>query len=757
MSGGRLEDLPLLTGQGRFFADAPLPPGGLHLAFHRSPHAHARIRAIDAAPALAVPGVVAVLTGAELVADGIGGVPWEVRPPGTPAEWPLGDPRAGVPQPGLATDAVRFVGEAIAAVLAETAAAARDGAEALAVDWDDLPAVATTAEAAAPDAPQVWPDHAGNRAFTATLGDQATTDAAFARAAHVVELRLQNPRMAGVPLEPRGALATPLPDGRFDLYTPCGKPHGLRDTLCDAVMRWPREKLRVRVDQIGGGFGVKNVLYPEQAVVLWAAARLGRPVRWSGDRSEAFLSDIQGRDQVNDAALALDEDGRILALRLRTLAGIGAYLAPRGVVPPTAGLKVIAGCYRLPAAHAVVQGIFSHAAPTCSFRGAGQPEVIYIVERLMDAAAARLGLDPAELRRRNLLRPEELPTRTVSGVSYDRLDLPWMLAAATEDDGFAERRAEAASRGRLLGRGLAACIEACGFGFDEGADLRVQPDGSLHLLIGSQSSGQGHATSYARIVAETLGVAPGEVRTIQGNTDAIARGNGTGACRSLTVGGSAVRLAALEVERKARDLAAEALEAAPDDLIREGADWVVAGTDRRISFTALAARAQGALDAEARFSPRDFTYPAGMHVAEVEVDAETGGLVVTRYQALHDVGRPVSPAIVRGQLQGGVALGIGQALGEVVWHDEAGQVLTASLMDYRVMRADDLPALSVAFAGVPTELNPIGAKSVGEAGPVAAPPAILHAALNALRPLGVAHLDMPLTPERVWAAINGKP
>ncbi|NKC31461.1 xanthine dehydrogenase family protein molybdopterin-binding subunit [Falsiroseomonas selenitidurans] len=754
MTGARLEDLPLLTGQGRFFADAPAPPGTLHLAFHRSPHAHARILTLDTAAALATPGVVAVLAGADLLADGIGGIPWEVRPPGAPADWPLGDARAAAPQPAMPADIVRFVGEAVAAVLAETPAAARDGAEAVLVDWQDLPATATTAAAAAPGAPLVWADRPGNCAFTIETGDAAATASAFAAAAQVVALDLVNPRMAGVPLEPRGALATPLDAGRFALWTPAGKPHPLRDTLCDAVLHWPRTKLRVQVGHIGGGFGVKNVLYPEQVVALWAASRLGRPVRWAGDRSEAFLSDIQGRDQVNRAALALDAAGRILALRLHSLAGLGAYLAPRGVVPPLHGLKILAGCYRVPVAHAVVQGIHSHAAPTCSFRGAGQPEVLFVVERLMDAAAAQLGLNPAELRRRNLLRPEELPAETVGHAHYDAMDLPAMLDAALAEDGFAARRAAAVARGRLLGRGLSAAIEACGFGFAEAAALRVQPDGGVRLLIGTQSSGQGHATTYARLVAGVLGVAPEAVTVVQGDTDAIAEGNGTGACRSLTVGGAAVRLAAEAVRDRARLLAATALEADPQDLVQQGADWVVAGTDRRIGFAMLAARAAGALDAEGRFAPRDYTYPAGMHVAEVEVDPETGEVALTRYAAIHDVGRAVSPAIVRGQLQGGVALGIGQALGEVVRHDATGQVLTASLMDYRVLRAADLPDLPVRLMGAPTALNPVGAKSVGEAGPVAAPPALVEAALDALRPLGVRHLDMPLTAETVWRAMR---
>jgi carbon-monoxide dehydrogenase large subunit len=757
MSGARLEDPPLLTGAGRFFADAPTPPGTLHLVFHRSPHAHARILGIDSTAALAVPGVIAVLTGADLLADHVGGIPWEVRPPGSPAEWPIGDPRAAAPQPAMPADLVRFVGEAVAAVLAETPHAARDGAEALAIAWDALPCAATTIEAAAEGAPLVWPDRAGNRAFTITLGDAAATDAAFARAAHVVDLTLRNPRMAGVALEPRGALATPLPEGRYELWTPAGKPHPLRDTLCDAVLGWPREKLRVHVGQIGGGFGVKNVLYPEQVVTLWASAKLHRPVRWTADRSESFLADIQGRDQLNHAALALDDEGVILGLRLRSLAGLGAYLAPRGVVPPLHGLKILAGGYRLPTAHAVVEGIHSHAVPTCSFRGAGQPEILYVVERLMEEAGTRLGIDTAELRARNLLRAEDLPTKTVAGATYDSMDLPAMHRAAllaADRQGFAARREAAAARGRLLGFGLSVCVEACGFGFAEGAELRVGTDGTVTLLIGTQSSGQGHATSYARLVADVLGLTPDQVRLVQGDTDAIATGNGTGACRSLTVGGSAAHLAALAVEEKARAAAAARFEVDVADVVREGSDYLVAGTDRRVAFATLAAEVD--LDADARFAPRDYTYPAGIHVAEVEIDPETGVVAVTRYVGLHDVGRAVSPWIAVGQLQGGVAMGIGQALGEHVHHDVSGQMLTASLMDYRALRADDLPPLAITLAGGPTALNPIGAKSLGEAGPVAAPPAILHAALDALRPLGVTQLDMPLTPGRVWAAITGR-
>lgn len=757
----RLEDGPLVTGAGIFLADVEPPPGTLHAAFLRSPHAHARILSVDATAALCLPGVVAVLTGGDLLADDIGGVPWEVRPPGIPAEIPTGDARVAVPQPALAQGVVRFVGEAVALVLGETPNAARDGVEAVDVAFEALQPVAATADAAAPGAPQLWPEHAGNLAFRGELGNATATAACFAKAAHVVALRLENPRIAGVPIEPRGALATPLAGGRFDLLTPAGKPHGLRDTLCDAVFHWPRERLRVRTGQIGGGFGVKNVLYPEQVAVLWAASRLGRPVRWVSDRSEAFLSDVQGRDQVNDAALALDAEGRALALRVRTLAGLGACLAPRGIVPPMAAFKVLTGPYRIPQVHAVVEGVYSNAVPTCSFRGAGQPEAAYVLERLLDVAAERLGLSPAEIRARNLIAPDDLPLRTPGGVTLDHMDLPAMLRLALEradHAGFAARRRDAEARGHRLGFGIAACVEACGFGYDEQAELRVGADGALTLLIGTQSSGQGHASSYARLIAAELGIPATSVRVVQGDTDAIASGNGTGACRSLTVGGSAVQMASVAVAERARQIAADLLEASPDDVVREGDAWVVVGTDRRIAFAAIAAAAfdgsRSALDAAMRFSPSNFTFPAGVHAAEVGVDAETGALRLTRYTIVHDVGRAVSPAIVAGQLQGGVALGIGQALGEAFAYDGDGQAITASLMDYRALRADDLPPLPVTLAGDPTALNPIGAKSVGEAGPVVAPPAVVRAAVDALRAFGVRHIDMPLTPQRVWQAIR---
>lgn len=759
----RSEDEPLLRGAGRFVADAAAPPGTLHLAFLRSPHAHAQLDMLDKAPALAVPGVVAVLDGADLAADGLGGIPWEVRPPGSPEDLPVGDARVGVPQPAILRETARFVGEIAAAVLADTQAAARDGAEALLAEWNSILAAPGTAEAATPGAPPVWPERPDNRAFTIDRGNRHATASAFANAHTVVRLDLLNPRMAGVPLEARGALATPLPGGRFELLTTAGKPNPLRDTLCDAVLHWPRDRLRVRVGNVGGGFGVKNVLYPEQVVALWAAWRLDRPVRWISDRTEAFLSDIQGRDQVNLAEMAFDAEGHILALRLHSLAGLGAYLAPRGVVPPAHGLRILAGCYRVPVAHAIVEAVHSHAAPTCSFRGAGQPEVLYVVERLVEQGARQLGLDPALLRRRNLIGPEELPCSTVGGVCYDHMDLPAMLDEAlrrADRDGLPSRRAAALSRGRRLGQGIAACIEACGFGFAEVATIRVSPEGSVQVLIGTQSSGQSHASTYARIVAEELGLLPDQVEVVQGDTDRIPRGNGTGACRSLTVGGAAVQAAAHAVAENARQLASRVLEAAPADIHRFGTSWVVEGTDRGVSFLQLAALSQlgnsrSELDAEGEFAPRDYTFPAGIHVAEVEVDPETGEAQVTRYVIVHDVGRAVSPRVVEGQLHGGVALGIGQALGETVHYDpESGQLLTASLMDYRAMRAQDLPTFDLSLTGAPTEVNPVGAKSVGEAGPVAAPPAIVHAVLDALAPLGVTHLNMPLTPARIWEAIR---
>ena len=752
----RHEDARLLRGAGRFVADIAAP-GALHAVVMRSQHPHADILGIDAEAARSIPGVVAVLTGEDLLADGIGGIPWEVRPPGADTTLPEGDPRIAPPQPALAQGRVRYVGEPIALIVAETLAAARDGAEAVLVEYAPLPALASVTAALAEGAPALWPQFPGNRCYSVAKGDAAATEAAFAAAAHVVSIEVTNQRLAAAPIEPRAYLgAYDQASQRFTLTANAGKPHPIRNTLARFVFKVAEDRIRVIAPDIGGGFGAKNVLYAEEILVLWAARRLGRPVRWVQERSEVFISDLQGRGQVNRASLALDADGQALAIRVRSIADLGAYLGPRAVIPTISGLKLYGGTYRIGAAHIELVAGFSNTVPTCPYRGAGHPEAIYVVERLFDAAARQLGIDATELRRRNLVPAEAMPWRAAVGVTYDSGDYPAAMDRAldlAEADALPARRAESRARRRLRGFGVANCIENCGSGFDEGAEVVADADGGVTVLIGTKSSGQSHETAYAQVASEILGIPPARIRVVQGDTDAIARGNGTGACRSMTTGGSAVLRSAQALVEAGRFRAAEALEAARDDIGYAAGRYSVLGTDRGVTLAALAE--QGRLAGAERFGPKDGTWPAGCHVAEVEVDAETGQVALLRYAFAHDTGRAINPMVVMGQLQGGLVQGIGQAMMERVAHDaESAQLLTGSFMDYAMPRAADIPSFNGALLSTPTALNPLGAKAVGEAGPTAAPPAVVAAILDALAPLGVRHLDMPATPETVWRAIR---
>lgn len=752
----RHEDARLIRGAGRFVADIAMP-GVLHAVVMRSQHAHADILGIDAAAALALPGVVAVLTGADLAADGIGGIPWEVRPPGADAGLPEGDPRIAPPQPALAQGRVRYVGEPVALVLGETLAAARDGADAAAVDYAPLPALASVSAALAPGAPPLWPQFPGNRCFTTEKGDRAATAAAFAAASHVVAIEVTNQRLVAAPIETRAYLgAYDAATQRFTLTANAGKPHPIRNTLARFVFGVAEDRIRVMAPDIGGGFGAKNVLYAEEILVLWAARRLGRPVRWVQERGEVFLSDMQGRGQVNRAALALDADGRALAIRVSSTVDLGAYLGARAVTPATSGLKLYGGVYRIAAAHIELTAGFSNSVPTCPYRGAGHPEAIYVVERLFDAAARQLGVDATALRRRNMVQAGEMPWRAAVGVTYDSGDYAAAMDRAlslAEAASLPARRAESAARGRLRGFGVANCIENCGSGFDEGAEVVAEADGGITVLIGTKSSGQSHETAYAQIAAEVLGIAPACIRVVQGDTDRIARGNGTGACRSLTTGGSAVLRSAGALIEQGRARAAAALEADAADIAYAAGHYIIAGTDRAVSLAALAG--EGRLAGSGRFAPSDGTWPAGCHVAEIELDPETGAVALLRYAFAHDVGRAINPMVVLGQMQGGLVQGIGQALMEGVALDAASaQVIAGSFMDYAMPRAADVPSFAGALLSTPTALNPLGAKAVGEAGPTAAPPAVIAAILDALAPLGVRHIDMPAAPEVVWRAIR---
>ncbi len=752
----RFEDARLVTGAGRFVDDIA-PPDALRAVVLRSPHARAAIRRVDARAALALPGVVAVLTGAELLADGIGGIPWEVRPPGADTALPEGDPRIAPPQPALAQGSVRYVGEPVALIIGATLAAAKDGAEAVEVEYDPLPH-AVSALAALDGAAPLHAKFPANLCYSVTKGDPSAVEAAFATAAHVVALDLVNQRLVASPIEPRAYVGT-YGNGRFTLTANAGKPHPIRRTLARFCLGVEESAIRVVSPDIGGGFGAKNVLYPEAILVLWAARRLGRPVRWVQERSEVFLSDMQGRGQWQHAELALDGEGHALALRVRATADLGAWLAPRAVIPTISGLKLYCGTYRIPAATIELRAGFSATVPTCPYRGAGHPEAINVIERLMDAAAREIGLMPEAIRRRNLVTT--WPWRTPLGSTYDSgdyaaaMDRALLLAKAT---GFAMRRAQSESRGKLRGLGIANAIECCGSAFEESAWLRADADGGATVLIGTKSSGQSHETAYAQLAAQALGLPPAMIRVVQGDTDAIVSGNGTGACRSLTTGGSALLRAGEALVEAGRAAAATQLEAALADVTYAAGRYVIAGTDRGIALAALAAAAERGgetLTGTARFRPEDGTWPAGCHVAEVEVDPETGAVVLLRYAFAHDVGVAVNPMVVLGQLQGGCVQGIGQALMEhAVVDAETAQPLAGSLMDYALPRASDVPAMIGALLCTPTAMNPLGAKAVGEAGPTAAPPAVVNAILDALAPFGVRHIDMPATPERVWRAIR---
>ena len=745
----RVEDGRLLTGAGRFVADLALD-GCAQAVLLRSPQAHAEILRIDAEAARAAPGVLAVLTGADVVAAGLGGIPWEVPVPGH-LDAAEGDPNVAAPQSLLAVGRVRYVGEPVALIVAETLAQARDAAELVAVEYCTLPAVITPAAALAEDAPRL---HASNLCFRFTQGDAAATEAVFANAAHVVTLHAVNQRLVAAPIETRGYAG--LWDGaRYTLHAAAGKPHPIRRTLARFVFGIKEADIRIVVGDVGGGFGAKNVLYAEAALVLWAARMLGRPVRWQADRTESFLSDMQGRDHTSDAAMAFDAQGRALAIRVATRANLGAWLGPRAVNPAIVGAKTLCGAYRIAVGHIAVEGVFTNTVPTCPYRGAGAPEIMFLIERLMDLGARASGLGADEIRRRNLIPPEALPSRTIGGVIYADCDFPTVMDMAlrrADWAGFAARRRASAEAGMLRGIGMSVALEAYGTSLGEQAEL-VLADGRCELRIGTQSSGQSHATVYAMLIAERLGISASEVVVIQGDTDRIAQGNGTGASRSLTVGGSAVTLACAAIIERGKPVAGQMLEAALADLVFRDGGYEIAGTDRRVALMQVAERA-GGLAACELFRASGDNFPYGCHVAEVEVDPQTGVVRLLRHVAVQDSGQVASQMVVEGQMQGGIAQGVGQALMEFCAHDaDSGQVLSASLMDYALPRAEDVPHFDITLHSVPSGSNPLGAKAVGEAGPTAAPPAIVNAICNAL---DVAHIEMPATSERVWRAMTAR-
>ncbi len=746
----RLEDIPLLTGRGRYADDVSLD-GAAHLYVLRSPHAHAQVTRIDTRAAAGAPGVLAVLTGADVAADGLGAIPCMVAVTNVD-----GTPRGETPRPILAVGRVRHVGDPVAIVVAETLLQAKDAADLVEVDYDPLPAAAGTLAAVQAGAPQVWPEIAGNLCFDIALGDAAAVDKALARAARVTRLELENQRLIANPIEPRAAIAEydPATD-RSTLHTSSQGPHFIRRQIAKNILKLDPGKLRVMSGNVGGAFGMKIFLHPEQALVVWASRRLRRSVRWTGERSETFVSDVQGRDNHSVGELALDAEGRFLALRVTTHANMGAYLSNFGPFIPQLGFYVLSGVYRIPAISLRIKGVMTNTVPVDAYRGAGRPEGIYLVERIVDVAARELGLAVDEIRRRNFI--DSFPYETPVDAVYDSGDFATAMALAMKQAdwaGFAERRARAQARGKLRGIGLAMYIERCGGGDGDTITVKVEGAGRVTLLSGMQDNGQGHVTAFRQLLSERLGVDVEAIDVVQGDTDTVPEGM-TGGSRFLAVGGVAAVRAADEAVDKGRAAAADLLEAAARDLeFRDGHYWI-AGTDRSVSLFEAASKA-GGLAATHANNPSTFTYPNGCHVVEVEIDAETGVTEIVRYTIVDDFGRTINPLLLAGQVHGGTAQGIGQALLEHAWYDpETAQLLSGSFMDYALPRAADVPSFDWSVNNVPCTGNELGVKGAGEAGAVAAPPAVINAVVDALHArTGLTHIDMPATRETVWRALR---
>ncbi|BDG06163.1 xanthine dehydrogenase family protein molybdopterin-binding subunit [Anaeromyxobacter oryzae] len=770
----RKEDRRFLTGAGTYTDDLTRPRQTF-AHFVRSPHAHARIGAIRADAARAAPGVLAVLTGADLAADRTGNIPtgWLIHSKD-------GSPMAEPPHPALAQERVRHVGDPVAMIVAETKDQAREAAALLEVDYEELPAVATLAQAMAPGAPLVWEQAKGNVCFDFQLGDAAATDAAFAKAFKVVSLDLVNNRLVPNAIEPRAAIGEyDRATGDFTLWTTSQNPHLTRLLLGAFTFGVPEHKLRVVAPDVGGGFGSKIPHYAEEMLVLWAARKIGRPVRWTALRSESFMSDAHGRDHLTHAELAVDRDGTFLGLRVRTAANMGAYLSTFAPAIPTyLHATLLAGCYRTPAIHAEVKAIFTNTVPVDAYRGAGRPEAAFVVERLADLAARELGVDRVEIRRRNFI--DRFPYQTPVALQYDAGNYFATLDTALDRSRwqtFEERRAEARTRGKLRGIGISTYVEACGIapsalvgalgaraGLYESAGVRVHPTGSVTVFTGTHSHGQGHETTFAQIVADQLGIPVDSVEVVHGDTSRIPFGMGTYGSRSLAVGGSALVKATEKIVAKARKIAAHLLEASEGDVELRDGRFVVAGTDRAKTFGEVALAAyvphkypaglEPGLEETAFYDPKNFTFPAGCHVCEVEIDPDTGQVQVVAFTVVDDVGNVVNPMIVDGQIHGGVTQGIGQALLEGCLYDDAGQLLSGSLLAYTMPRASDLPSYDVGTHVTACTHNPLGAKGVGEVGAIGAPAAVIGAVVDALADLGVRHVDMPATPERVWRIIR---
>jgi carbon-monoxide dehydrogenase large subunit len=770
----RKEDARFLTGAGQYTDDVTLP-NQTYGYFLRSPHAHAKIRSIDASKAKNAPGVIAVYTAADL--EGVNGLPcgWLITSiDGTPMKEP--------PHPVLAKGKVRYVGDQVALVVAETQNQAKDAAELIEVDYEILPAVVDIVDALKSGAPQIHDEAAGNKCYTWSIGDKAAVDAAFAKAAHVTKLDLVNNRLVPNAIEPRAAVASyNRAEDSYILYVANQNPHVERLLMTAFVLGLPEHKVRVIAPDVGGGFGSKIYLYAEETAMVWASKRVGRPIKWAAERSESFLSDAHGRDHATHAELALDKDGKFLALRVNTTANLGAYLSTfASCIPTILYATLLAGQYTTPVVYCEVTAGFTNTAPVDAYRGAGRPEATYVIERIVYQAGAEMNIPQDEIRRRNFIRsfPYQTPVALLYDIGgYDAcLDEAMKIA---DVKGFAARKAEAAKRGKLRGLGYASYIEACGIapsnvagslgaraGLYEAGEVRVHPTGSVTVFTGSHSHGQGHETTFAQVVAARLGIPIENVDVVHGDTGRVLFGMGTYGSRSLAVGGTAIVKAVDKVIAKGKKIAAHLLEAAESDIEFKDGKFTVAGTDRSKAFGEISLAAyvphnypleslEPGLNETAFYDPANFTFPAGTHICEVEIDPDTGVVSIVNFSACDDFGNIINPMIVEGQVHGGLCQGIGQAMLEsCVYDKESGQLLTGSLMDYALPRADDMPSFKVATSVTPCTHNPLGVKGCGEAGAIGAPAALMNAVMDALASVGVKRLDMPASPHRVWQAIQ---
>ncbi len=761
-SVSRREDGRFLTGRGTFVDDLA-PRGVAHAVVVRSSHAHAVLSSVDPIFARQMPGVLAVLTGVDAQGDNLSSLGIRALPPnlgGSNAVWPT--------RPVLAAKRVRYVGEPIALVIAESIEEAKDAAEAVAVDYEPLPATTNVVDALSDTTNDVWETAPENVSFTHTVGNPDRVAEIFEIAHHVIDLEVTNNRISANPIEARGAIGAYDPmENRFTLRTSTQTPHRVREILADSVFNIPETELRVVASDVGGGFGMKGPTYPEEALVLWGAKRVGVPVKWVAERGESFISDAHARDQLWRAKMALDDDGKILAIQAHVDFNLGAYLFGTSHIPALLAAAILPSAYHCPAVDVTVRGVFTNTQGTCPYRGAGQPEAVYVVERLIERAAKVIGLEPTEIRERNFIRPEDMPCTTSTGQEYDSGEFSAVMQKAlslAKHKGFSGRRTQSENRGLLRGIGISFFVEITAIQSDR-MELRFDPSGGATILAGTSCHGQGHETVFPQMVSEWLGIPQDQVRLIQGDTDQVSYGRGTYASRSITIGGTALHAAADHVITRGKAIAAHLLEAAETDIDFSDGQFSIVGTDRRVSITEVARAAYApvglpptlgvGLEGTGTFSPEAPNYPNGCHICEVEVDRDTGDVDIVAYTAVDDVGRVVNPLLLAGQVHGGVTQGIGQSLREGILFDgSTGQMLTASFLDYAMPRASDLPSITFGHHDVPCTTNPIGVKGAGEAGCVGAPPALMNAILDALAPLGVEDIPMPATPETIWRAIH---